>query len=347
MVITVPDYFHDFHCLAGSCPDTCCGQWEIVVDAAAKARYLSVEGKLGRRIRAALTTRDGEDVMVLENGKCPLLTEDGLCEIVLQKGEDFLSETCHTHPRFTEIYGNLQETMLSISCPEAARLLLTREKPLSFVTTRNNAPPEPTDLEPELFVALSQGRDTAMAILQRRSLPLSDRLALFLEFAHRLERLTDDGRYYAAQSLSHRYRDEGYCLRRLARLRRKRRGGDFAPLKALLLSMEHLSADTPAIFAALEAPVLEGDEVPLEQLAVYLLFRWWRKASCDGYLWRQAGAIAAGVLAVAALTPLFGGVLEAARRFSKEVEHSDENRAALTHAMDGADFSLSALLSLL
>ena len=202
MVITVPDYFHDFHCLAGSCPDTCCGQWEIVVDEAAKARYLSVEGDLGRRIRAALTTRDGEDVMVLENGKCPLLTEDGLCEIVLQKGEDFLSETCHTHPRFTEIYGNLQETMLSISCPEAARLLLTREKPLSFLTTRNDAPPEPTDLEPGLFVALSQGRDTAMAILQRRSLPLSDRLALFLEFAHRLERLTDDGRYYAAQGLS-------------------------------------------------------------------------------------------------------------------------------------------------
>ena len=103
MVITVPDYFHDFHCLAGSCHDTCCSQWEIVVDEAAKARYLSVEGDLGRRIRAALTTRDGEDVMVLENGKCPLLTEDGLCEIVLQKGEDFLSETCHTHPRFTEI----------------------------------------------------------------------------------------------------------------------------------------------------------------------------------------------------------------------------------------------------
>ena len=168
-----------------------------------------------------------------------------------------------------------------------------------------------------------------------------------MEFAHRLERLTDDGRYYAAQSLSHRYRDEGYCLRRLARLRRKRRGGDFAPLKALLLSMEHLSADTPAIFAALEAPVLERDQVPLEQLAVYLLFRWWRKASCDGYLWRQAGAIAAGVLTVAALTPLCGSILEAARRFSKEVEHSEENRAALTHAMDGADFSLSALLSLL
>lgn len=346
MVITVPDYFEDFHCLAGSCPDTCCGQWEIVVDDAAKARYLSVEGDLGRRIRAALTTRNGEDCMVLKNGKCPLLTEDGLCAIVLEKGEDFLSQICHTHPRFTEIYGNLQETMLSISCPEAARLLLTREKPLTFLTTRNDAPPEPTDLESGLFVALSQGRDTAMAILQRRSLPLSDRLALFLEFSHRLEQLTEEGRYFAAQGLSDRYREEGYGLHRLSRLRRKRRGGDFAPLKGLLRSMEHLASDMTAIFAAMEAPVLDHDEIPLEQLAVYLLFRWWRKASCDGHLWRQAGAIAAGVLTVAALTPLCGGVLEAARRFSKEVEHSEENRAALTHAMDGGNFSLTSLLSL-
>ena len=39
MITTVPDYFDEFHCLAGSCPDTCCGQWEIVVDEAAEARY--------------------------------------------------------------------------------------------------------------------------------------------------------------------------------------------------------------------------------------------------------------------------------------------------------------------
>ena len=116
MKTRVPDYFSSFACLAGACPDTCCGQWEIVVDPAAKARYLSVRGPLGRRIRAALTTRDGEDCMVLDHGRCPLLTEDGLCAIVLEKGETFLSTTCHTHPRFTEIYGGLAETMLSISC---------------------------------------------------------------------------------------------------------------------------------------------------------------------------------------------------------------------------------------
>ena len=64
--------------------------------------------------------------MVLMNGRCPLLTQDGLCPIVTELGEEFLSTTCHTHPRFTEVYGGYQETMLSVSCPEAARLLLDR-----------------------------------------------------------------------------------------------------------------------------------------------------------------------------------------------------------------------------
>ena len=89
MKTVIPDYFHDFRCLAGACPDTCCGQWEIVVDEAAKARYLSVEGPLGQRIRAALTTMDGEDCMVLDHGKCPLLTADGLCPIVMELARSF------------------------------------------------------------------------------------------------------------------------------------------------------------------------------------------------------------------------------------------------------------------
>ena len=32
MLTRYPDYYDQFTCLAGSCPDTCCGQWEIVID---------------------------------------------------------------------------------------------------------------------------------------------------------------------------------------------------------------------------------------------------------------------------------------------------------------------------
>lgn len=27
-----PDFYPEFRCLAGDCPDTCCKDWEVVVD---------------------------------------------------------------------------------------------------------------------------------------------------------------------------------------------------------------------------------------------------------------------------------------------------------------------------
>lgn len=346
MLTRIPDYFDDFHCLAGSCPDTCCGQWEIVVDPEAKARYLSVDGELGNRIRAALTTVDGEDCMVLENGRCPLLTEDGLCPIVQQLGEEFLSTTCHTHPRFTEIYGGLQETMLSVSCPEAARLLLTRQEPLTFLTRSDNTLPEPTDLDPQLFQSLLAGRETAFSILQNRTYPLTDRLALLLCFSARLEdQLNHAGRI---QRFCDLYRNPHYQTRLLRRIRRYRLPGTRAsmePLRSLLLSMEHLGAEFAPLIANMSYIRPEG--IALEQLAVYFIFRWWLKAACNGALWRQTAAAVVSVVTAAAMTAALGDVQQAARLYSKEIEHSDDNLALLRRAMELPHFSLRQLLGLL
>lgn len=341
----VPDYFEQFHCLAGSCPDTCCGQWEIVVDPAAKERYLSVKGPLGEKIRAALTQIDGEDCMALEHGRCPLLTERGLCPIVTQLGEEFLSTTCHTHPRFTEIYGGYQETMLSVSCPEAARLLLERQEPLAFVTRTDDTPPEPTDLDAELFFLLLTGRETAFALVQDRTRLLADRLALLLCFARRLDDCLDRPR--TARALTRLYRDRDYQNRQLTRICRLRRWGTMTENRQLLKAMEHLTDEFPAQLDRLEKPDLERDAVALEQLTVYFLFRWWLKAACNGYLWRQAAAAVVSVLAVSALRRTMGSVSLAARLYSKEVEHSAENLDLLRRSMELPCFTRNQLLKIL
>lgn len=331
MVTRVPEYFEQFRCLAGDCPDTCCGQWAIVVDDAAKARYLSVDGPLGDRIRHALTEQDGETCMVLKNGHCPLLTKDGLCSVVLEKGEEFLSTTCHTHPRFTEIYGNLSETMLSVSCPEAARLLMTQETPLQFLTTVNEQPPEPTDLDPQLFSLVLESRQLAMALVQDRSRPLSDRLALLLVFARRLDRRLR--RPKAARRLLQAFADSDLQDRILKGLRHAHEEPAYPGfLRTLMEDMEHLSPDFPSLLSSLGAVSLRS--VGLEQLTVYYLFRWWLKAGCDGYLWRQAAACVVSILTVSALSHSVGSELEAARLYSKEVEHSEDNLILLRRRMD-------------
>ena len=276
MITRIPDYFHSFRCLAGDCPDTCCGQWQIVVDEAAKERYLRVDGQLGERIRKSLTVIDGEDCMKLEHGKCPLLTDDGLCPIVTELGEEYLSTTCHTHPRFTEIYGGLQETMLSVSCPEAARLLLSRTEPLRFVTEIDTILPEPDDLDADEFDLLLGARQTAFSLVQDRTRPLSDRLALLLCFAKRLQdNLTRDLPF--CEALCRRYEDRQYQDKVLLRIRRKRRHGSMTRIRQLLATAEHLSAEFPRLLQELERVELTKHEIALEQLTVYFLFRWWLK----------------------------------------------------------------------
>ena len=37
MKLNYPDYFHQFACIAGSCPDSCCKEWDVTVDDASAA----------------------------------------------------------------------------------------------------------------------------------------------------------------------------------------------------------------------------------------------------------------------------------------------------------------------
>ena len=123
--------------------------------------------------------------------------------------------------QFTEIYGGLRETMLSVSCPAAAELLLEREEPLAFVTMTDDTLPEPTDLDPDLFLALMECRETAIDMVQNRHRPLSDRLALLLCFGARLDGCVE--RPGLLRRFGELYRNPDYCHRELIRIRRLRK----------------------------------------------------------------------------------------------------------------------------
>ena len=345
MKTVIPDYYHEFRCLAGACPDTCCGPWEIVIDDDTAAAYRTMEGPLGEQIRKHLTTVDGEHCFVPIDGRCPMLTADGLCPIITAHGTDALSVTCDSHPRFTEVYGGYQETALCVSCPEAARLLLEREAPLTFLTEQDNTPPEPNDLDADLFFLLLESRKTAYSIVQDRSLPLSDRLALLLCFAERLDKHYDN--YNLCKDLSDLYLDANYRRRQLIRIRRLRRYGTLISARQVFNAMEHLTEAFPQELKDLEWASADTHALELEQLTVYYLSRWWLKAVCNGYIRRQAAAVIVSVLTVSGLTRTMGSVTEAARLYSKEIEHSEANLSLLRKAMDLPQFSRNQLLRLL
>lgn len=51
MLYTIPDYYKKFYCLAGSCPATCCAGWQIVIDRRSLLRYASLDGSFGNRVK--------------------------------------------------------------------------------------------------------------------------------------------------------------------------------------------------------------------------------------------------------------------------------------------------------
>ena len=355
-----PDFYPEFRCLAGDCPDTCCKDWEVVVDPEAMEFYQSVPGALGERLKNGFVEQDGDICFRLENGKCTFLTEDGLCELQKTFGEKGLCRICASHPRFLEEYGATQEITLSISCPEAARLLLCRQEPICFLTQETDeAVDTPNALDPELYFTLRSVRETVLRLVQDRSRPIRDRLSLALLLCQKVQKRIDMRSLAAVSKLCTQFSARSEQERLLLRLRRcRRRSADFFPAWLLLRNMEHLTAEFPALLERCaherrpENAFFERFSVQLENLAVYFFFRYLLKASVDGALMEKAGACVFHVLAISRLAAsmqieALPELCHLCGLYSKEVEHSEENLQLLYRTIRHGALRVGTLLAMI
>ena len=110
MEIRRPAYFDDFRCLAGSCPDSCCKEWDVLIDEDTAKEYLAMPGPLGERLRQVMYEEDGHHYFAIQSDRrCPMWRDDGLCRIQAEAGEQALCNTCRDFPRLTHDYGNFIE----------------------------------------------------------------------------------------------------------------------------------------------------------------------------------------------------------------------------------------------
>ena len=113
-----PKYFDAFKCVADRCPDTCCAGWDVEIDDASAENYKNESGGLKQYFDRHLTTDEDGYIFSLENGRCPLLNENNLCRIQLEKGEAALCDTCRIFPRYFDDYGEIRETGLGSAAPK-------------------------------------------------------------------------------------------------------------------------------------------------------------------------------------------------------------------------------------
>lgn len=197
MKLRYPDYYEKFKCIADRCEDTCCAGWEIDIDDASYAYYQSVGGEFGRKLRQQIQEygRENEDAyerhgFILQKGKrCPFLDADNLCVIYQKLGEDALCEVCTDTPRNFLEYGGAREISLSVSCPEAGRLLYGSREAVRFVESEVEGELDFGESEEELAFAetIRWARDQAIRILQNRTYPVEQRIISYLHFAQEVQ----------------------------------------------------------------------------------------------------------------------------------------------------------------
>ena len=202
MEYRIPNYFQKFSCIGGSCPDTCCAGWQIVIDMESLEKYQNLEGSFGNRLRNEIDWEEG--VFQQYKGECCFLNEDKLCDIYKEVGQDKLCKTCRVYPRHIEEYAGLQEVFLCMSCPEVSRIIFEDTDKVTLVDEQTEEEDQMDDFEDFdflLFTKLEDTREYLIEVLQNREEKIYERCSYLLYFGEQLQKLLENDEIFRMDQL--------------------------------------------------------------------------------------------------------------------------------------------------
>lgn len=313
MLISKPNYFDTFHCVASACSDSCCKEWDVQVDPNTAKAYRILPGALGERLRDVLYDEDGETYIRIEQRRCPMWREDGLCRIQAELGEEALCKTCREFPRLTHDYGNFVEYGLELSCPEAARILLqTPDHGFTLTQTQDEGICE---YDREAMQILKTTRATAYEITEDPHYSVPQMLALLLLFGYQAQAQLDgaDAAPFSCEN----------ALESAENFAKKQNNSDF------LAFFETLEILTPEWREMLKN-AREGDwDARTRALVRYFVQRYWLQAVSDYDL---VSRVKFAVISCIAIHFVGGDFLRTAQLYSKEIENDAQNVDSLLDA---------------
>ncbi|MBE6665397.1 MAG: hypothetical protein E7603_04115 [Ruminococcaceae bacterium] len=174
MKLIVPDYYNDFTCIADRCKHSCCIGWEIDIDDETLEKYQNINGNFGKLLQSGIEIGEcGAHFRLEENERCPFLNQNGLCDIILTIGEEYLSQICTDHPRFCSFYSDRTEIGLGLCCEEVARILFSKQSKTRLIVFEDDGGMEiPTEKEISFFEA----REKLLLLAQNREKTVSERM---------------------------------------------------------------------------------------------------------------------------------------------------------------------------
>lgn len=363
MRYTVPHYYKKFRCTASECQDTCCAGWQIMIDERSLKAYKKQKGPLGNRLHNSIDWR--EQAFRQYEGRCAFLDEHNLCDLYSEGGPDLLCRTCRHYPRHIEEFEGVREISLSLSCPEAARLILGCEEPVRFLTKESKKEEDYEEFDFLLYTKLNDARDLMIQTLQDRTQPMDLRTAMVLALAHDMQSRISKQKLFLMDSLFERFgRSVASDLTKKKLMdyrtsagsryqRMKEMFGLFSRLEVLKKDwrdyvgqiIHTLYHHGPEAYNEQRRQFCHGIasspdrkkrwEIWEEQLMVYFIFTYFSGAVYDEQAYGKVKFAVVSTLLVKEMAQAvwqqrggqleFEDMLDIVHRYSREVEHSDRN----------------------
>lgn len=370
MLISRPDYYKEFQCTADQCEDTCCAGWQIVVDPKSLEKYKHVKHSFKSRIRKGVDFQEGT-FRQKDEKRCAFLNDQNLCDMYIALGSKSLCKTCRLYPRHIEEFEGVREVTLSLSCPEVAKILMNRLEPVAFQTVEVKGEEEFDDFDLFLYSELLDARDVIREILQNRSLPVEVRGGLFYGIARDMQRRINNQELFSCHDVFEKYQKpqaEQFVRNKLFEIKEqqeklfvfaKKRFRLLYELEVLKeewdlllietdkkLFLDHTAQEYMQLTEEFNKWIAENQfpwEIQKEQLLVYFVDTYLCGAVYDGDVLAKAQM---ALFSVGILEDLLKirwlrnekqmdveDVIELVYRYSREVEHSDENLKKMERMM--------------
>lgn len=380
MKIRVPEYFKEFKCISSECEDTCCAGWGIVIDDETYDKYQKVKGPFGERLRNEIVHDAGENIFVLKGNNCPFLDESKLCDIYKNVGEEALCYTCKQYPRYTEEFGSLREVGISLSCPEAARIILRDSKKAIFELDENDEEVNSyNDINARLYLELMQCRKVILDIIQDRNIDLNMRVAIALSFTKEIQNKIDENNISDIRTIREKYINMGFVkdvINELMEYNNKENDkyNNMYEYFNVFKSLKHITPNDPLGLDNAIRYFWQGEDdkqvylskhemfnkyyeesmYKFEHILVYFIFRYFMKAVFDYDVSAKIKTAIVSYLMIKELCVVRfteegeltdADIVDISHMYSKDIEHLEENIERLSEIFETNDvFSIEEML---
>ena len=373
MKIRKPDYFKYFNCIADKCEDTCCAGWGIVIDDKSYEKYMNLESAFGDVLRSKIVEDEGDKVFLLNGDRCSFLNEDNLCEIYNNIGEDGLCYTCRQYPRYLEEFGSLREIGISLSCPEACRIILNQKEKVRFELEEvEEEVSSYNDINANLYINLMQIRKIVLSIIQDRSINIDIRGSIVLRFIDEVQEKIDSNEISSIKDITNKYLDKDYINEVIENINKYKSKKDikYTNMKNILNTFKNLKHIKPNDILGIDDVLryffqsvndrelyfknyndfneyYKDNEYKFEQILVYYIYRYFLKSVFD---YDAIGKIKFAIVSYIMIKELSAirflenrefidsDLVYIAHTYSKDIEHLEENVEKLQELFETEEF---------